>query len=225
MMGIAEEIKQITANLPKDVRLIAVSKFHPVEAMMEAYDAGQRLFGENKVQEMTTKHEALPADIQWHFIGHLQTNKVKYIAPFVAMIHSIDSLHLLEEVNRQAEKAGRVIDCLLQLHIADEETKFGMTFDECRAFLQDGAWKQLEHVRICGLMGMGTNTDDMEQVDREFGFLQSFFQELKESWFKDEPAFKELSMGMTDDYPIAIRRGSTLIRIGTRIFGERNYNK
>ena len=181
MMGIAEEIKQITANLPKDVRLIAVSKFHPVEAMMEAYDAGQRLFGENKVQEMTTKHEALPADIQWHFIGHLQTNKVKYIAPFVAMIHSIDSLHLLEEVNRQAEKAGRVIDCLLQLHIADEETKFGMTFDECRAFLQDGAWKQLEHVRICGLMGMGTNTDDMEQVDREFGFLQSFFQELKES--------------------------------------------
>ena len=219
MMGIAEEIKQITANLPKDVRLIAVSKFHPVEAMMEAYDAGQRLFGENKVQEMTTKHEALPADIQWHFIGHLQTNKVKYIAPFVAMIHSIDSLHLLEEVNRQAEKAGRVIDCLLQLHIADEETKFGMTFDECRAFLQDGAWKQLEHVRICGLMGMGTNTDDMEQVDREFGFLQSFFQELKES------SFKELSMGMTDDYPIAIRRGSTLIRIGTRIFGERNYNK
>lgn len=224
-MGIAEEIKQITANLPEGVRLIAVSKFHPVEAVMEAYDAGQRLFGENKVQEMTAKHEALPTDIQWHFIGHLQTNKVKYIAPFVAMIHSIDSLHLLIEVNRQAEKAGRIIDCLLQLHIAHEDTKFGMTFDECRAFLQDRAWKQLKHVRICGLMGMGTNTDDMEQVDREFASLQSFFQELKGSWFKDEPAFKELSMGMTDDYPIAIRHGSTFIRIGTQIFGERNYNK
>ncbi|MBR1541971.1 MAG: YggS family pyridoxal phosphate-dependent enzyme [Bacteroidaceae bacterium] len=224
-MGIAEEIKQITANLPEGVKLIAVSKFHPVEAVMEAYDAGQRLFGENKVQEMTAKHEALPTDIQWHFIGHLQTNKVKYIAPFVAMIHSIDSLHLLIEVNRQAEKAGRIIDCLLQLHIAHEDTKFGMTFDECRAFLQDRAWKQLKHVRICGLMGMGTNTDDMEQVDREFASLQSFFQELKDSWFKDEPAFKELSMGMTDDYPIAIRHGSTFIRIGTQIFGERNYNK
>ena len=141
------------------------------------------------------------------------------------MIHSIDSLHLLIEVNRQAEKAGRIIDCLLQLHIAHEDTKFGMTFDECRAFLQDRAWKQLKHVRICGLMGMGTNTDDMEQVDREFASLQSFFQELKDSWFKDEPAFKELSMGMTDDYPIAIRHGSTFIRIGTQIFGERNYNK
>ena len=221
-MSIAEEIKQITANLPEGVKLIAVSKFHPVEAVMEAYDAGQRLFGENKVQEMTAKHEALPTDIQWHFIGHLQTNKVKYIAPFVAMIHSIDSLHLLIEVNRQAEKAGRIIDCLLQLHIAHEDTKFGMTFDECRAFLQDRAWKQLKHVRICGLMGMGTNTDDMEQVDREFASLQSFFQELKDSWFKDEPAFKELSMGMTDDYPIAIRHGSTFIRIGTQIFGERN---
>lgn len=224
-MSIAEEIKQITANLPEGVKLIAVSKFHPVEAVMEAYDAGQRLFGENKVQEMTAKHEALPTDIQWHFIGHLQTNKVKYIAPFVAMIHSIDSLHLLIEVNRQAEKAGRIIDCLLQLHIAHEDTKFGMTFDECRAFLQDRAWKLLKHVRICGLMGMGTNTDDMEQVDREFASLQSFFQELKDSWFKDEPAFKELSMGMTDDYPIAIRHGSTFIRIGTQIFGERNYNK
>ena len=222
---IAEEINNITSELPIGVKLIAVSKFHPVEALMEAYGAGQRLFGENKVQEMTAKHEVMPKDIEWHFIGHLQTNKVKYIAPFVAMIHSIDSLHLLQEVNRQAEKAGRVIDCLLQIHIAHEETKFGMTIDECGAFLEAGEWKGLTHVRICGLMGMATNTDDMEQVEHEFATLKAFFDELKCKWFAGETAFKELSMGMTDDYPIAIRHGSTFIRIGTRIFGERNYNK
>ena len=221
---IAEEIKKITAELPLGVRLIAVSKFHPAEAVMEAYEVGQRLFGESKVQEVTAKHDVLPQDIEWHFIGHLQTNKVKYIAPFVTMIHSIDSLHLLTEVNRQAVKAGRVIDCLLQMHIAHEETKFGMTFDECREFLQGETWKQLDHVRICGLMGMATFTEDMEQVEREFASLQSFFEELKSTYFKDEAAFKELSMGMTDDYPIAIKHGSTLIRIGTRIFGARNYN-
>ncbi|MBO7417860.1 MAG: YggS family pyridoxal phosphate-dependent enzyme [Bacteroidaceae bacterium] len=220
---ISEEIKKITAELPEGVRLIAVSKFHPAEAIMEAYDAGQRLFGENKVQEMKAKHEVLPADIEWHFIGHLQTNKVKYIAPFVSMIHAIDSLHLLQEVNRQAEKAGRVIDCLLQIHIAHEETKFGMTFDECRTLLDDGEWRELKHVRLCGLMGMATNTDDMEQVEREFTSLQAFFEELKGTIFQNKQAFKELSMGMTDDYPIAIRHGSTFIRIGTLIFGERNY--
>ena len=222
---IAEEIKRITDTLPEGVKLIAVSKFHPAEAVMEAYDAGQRRFGENKVQEMTAKHEALPKDIEWHFIGHLQTNKVKHIAPFVTMIHAIDSLHLLQEVNRQAEKANRVIDCLLQIHIASEETKFGMTFNECRAFLAEGEWRELHHIRICGLMGMGTNTDDMEQVEREFASLHAFLQELKSTYFADEPAFKELSMGMTEDYPIAIRHGSTFIRIGTQIFGERNYNK
>ena len=202
-----------------------MSKFHPAEAVMEAYDAGQRLFGENKVQEMTAKYEVLPKDIEWHFIGHLQTNKVKYIAPFVTMIHSIDSLHLLTEVNHQAEKAGRVIDVLLQIHIAHEETKFGMTFDECRELLNEGSWKQLTHVRICGLMGMATFTDDMEQVEREFVSLQAFLEELKNSWFAGNDAFKELSMGMTEDYPIAIRHGSTFVRIGTMIFGERNYNK
>ena len=223
-MMIKEEIAKITAELPLGVKLIAVSKFHPAEAVMEAYEAGQRLFGENKVQEMTAKHEVLPQDIQWHFIGHLQTNKVKYIALFVTMIHSIDSLHLLTEVNRQAEKAGRTIDCLLQLHIAHEETKFGFTFDECRDMLEEGSWKQLNHVRICGLMGMATFTDDMNQVEREFASLKAFFDELKGSYFKDSPAFKELSMGMTDDYPIAIRQGSTFIRIGTKIFGVRNYN-
>ena len=224
-MTIKEEIAKITAELPKGVRLIAVSKFHPAEAVMEAYEAGQRLFGENKVQEMVAKQEVLPKDIEWHFIGHLQTNKVKYIAPFVTMIHSIDSLHLLTEVNRQAEKVGRVINVLLQIHIAHEETKFGMTFDECRAFLNEGTWKQLNHVQICGLMGMATFTDNMEQVDGEFAGLQAFFEELKGNWFADDTAFKELSMGMTDDYPIAIRHGSTFVRIGTLIFGERNYNK
>ena len=224
-MTIKEEIAKITAELPKGVRLIAVSKFHPADAVMEAYEAGQRLFGENKVQEMVAKQEVLPKDIEWHFIGHLQTNKVKYIAPFVAMIHSIDSLHLLTEVNRQAEKVGRVINVLLQIHIAHEETKFGMTFDECRALLNEGTWKQLNHVRICGLMGMATFTDDMGQVEREFTGLQAFFEELKGNWFADDTAFKELSMGMTDDYPIAIRHGSTFVRIGTLIFGERNYNK
>lgn len=224
-MTIKEEIAKITAELPKGVRLIAVSKFHPAEAVMEAYEAGQRLFGENKVQEMVAKQEVLPKDIEWHFIGHLQTNKVKYIAPFVAMIHSIDSLHLLTEVNRQAEKVGRVINVLLQIHIAHEETKFGMSFDECRALLNEGTWKQLNHVRICGLMGMATFTDNMEQVDGEFAGLQAFFEELKGNWFADDTAFKELSMGMTDDYPIAIRHGSTFVRIGTLIFGERNYNK
>ena len=221
-MTIKEEIAKITAELPKGVRLIAVSKFHPAEAVMEAYEAGQRLFGENKVQEMVAKQEVLPKDIEWHFIGHLQTNKVKYIAPFVTMIHSIDSLHLLTEVNRQAEKVGRVINVLLQIHIAHEETKFGMSFDECRALLNEGTWKQLNHVRICGLMGMATFTDDMGQVDREFAGLQAFFEELKGNWFADDTAFKELSMGMTDDYPIAIRHGSTFVRIGTLIFGERN---
>ena len=222
---IAETIKHIKDNLPNGVKLVAVSKFHPAEALMEAYNGGQRLFGENKVQEMTAKHEVLPKDIEWHFIGHLQTNKVKYIASFVAMIHSIDSLHLLMEVNRQAEKAGRVIDVLLQIHIAHEETKFGMTFDECRELLSEGSWKQLTHVRICGLMGMATFTDDMQQVEGEFAGLQAFFEELKSKWFAGEASFKELSMGMTEDYPIAIRHGSTLVRIGTLIFGERNYNK
>ena len=222
---IAKTIKDIKDTLPEGVKLIAVSKFHPVEAVMEAYNAGQRLFGENKVQEMTSKHEVLPKDIEWHVIGHLQTNKVKYIAPYVTMIHSIDSLHLLTEVNRQAEKANRVIDVLLQIHIAHEETKFGMTFDECRELLNKGSWKTLTHVRICGLMGMATFTDDMEQVEREFVSLQAFLEELKNSWFTGDATFKELSMGMTDDYPIAVRHGSTFVRIGTLIFGERNYNK
>ena len=189
----------------------------------EAYHAGQRIFGENHVQEMTQKHELLPKDIEWHFIGHLQTNKVKYIAPFVSLIHSVDSFKLLKEINKQAEKSQRVISCLLQIHIAQEETKFGFSFDECRTMLQEEDWKTLTHVQLCGVMGMATFTDDVQEVRNEFRSLKKFFDEIKENYFSNNDAFHEISMGMTDDYPIAIEEGSTLIRIGTKIFGERVY--
>ena len=220
---IAENIKQVWSELPAGVRLVAVSKFHPAEAIREAYDAGQRIFGESKVQEMTAKQEVLPKDIEWHFIGHLQTNKVKYIVPYVSLIHGIDSFKLLVEVNKQAEKVNRQVNCLLQLHIAREETKFGFSFDECREMLTQCEWHDLRHIRICGLMGMATNTDNMEQVKAEFRSLDDFFHEVKETWFKDEPSFRELSMGMSHDYHEAIEAGSTLVRIGTHIFGERIY--
>ena len=222
-MSISLILSSIKAELPKHVRLVAVSKYHPVERIQEAYDAGQRLFGENHVQEMTQKYALLPKDIEWHFIGHLQTNKVKYIAPFVSLIHSVDSLKLLKEINKQAEKAQRVIPCLLQIHIAKEETKFGFSFDECREMLQQGEWKNLKNVQLCGVMGMGTFTDNVDQVRSEFHSLKDFFDEIKENVFSDNPSFREISMGMTDDYPIAIEEGSTLIRIGTKIFGERIY--
>ena len=223
-MDIAKNLQQMRAELPQGVRLVAVSKFHPAEAILEAYRAGQRLFGESKAQELQAKHEALPRDIEWHFIGHLQTNKVKYIVPYVALIHSIDSPHLLAEVDRQAAKAGRAtVDCLLQVHIAAEETKFGFTPDECRQYLASGEWKPLEHVRLCGLMGMATNTDDMRQVRQEFQALATLFGEVRSEWFAQSPWFKELSMGMSHDYHEAIAAGSTLVRIGSHIFGERNY--
>ncbi len=222
---IAESLKQIVNELPENVRLVAVSKFHPNEAIEEAYRAGQRVFGESKVQEMTAKYESLPKDIEWHFIGHLQTNKIKYIVPYVALIHGIDSYKLLAEVDKQAAKADRTVDCLLQLHIAREETKFGFSFDECREMLAAGEWKSLSHVRICGLMGMATNTDNVEQVRDEFCSLSTFFQEVKATWFADADSFKELSMGMSHDYHEAIAAGSTLIRVGSKIFGERLYNK
>ena len=222
-MSISLILSSIKAELPKQVRLVAVSKYHPVEMIQEAYDAGQRLFGENHVQEMTQKYALLPKDIEWHFIGHLQTNKVKYIAPFVSLIHSVDSLKLLKEINKQAEKAQRIIPCLLQIHIAKEETKFGFSFDECREMLQQGEWKNLKNVQLCGVMGMGTFTDNVDQVRFEFHSLKDFFDEIKENVFSDNPSFREISMGMTDDYPIAIEEGSTLIRIGTKIFGKRIY--
>ncbi len=222
-MDIAKNLQQVWAELPQGVRLVAVSKFHPAESIREAYQAGQRIFGESKAQELQAKHEALPGDIEWHFIGHLQTNKVKYIAPYVTLIHSIDSPHLLAEVDRQAAKAGRTVDCLLQVHIAREETKFGFTPDECRQYLASGQWRQLEHVRLCGLMGMATNTDDMQQVQAEFQGLATLFREVKAAWFPQAPWFKELSMGMSHDYHEAIAAGSTLVRVGSHIFGERNY--
>ena len=202
---------------------MAVSKFHPNEAIEEAYRAGQRIFGESKVQEMTAKHDSLPQDIEWHFIGHLQTNKVKYIVPYVALIHGIDSFKLLAEVDKQAAKVGRRVDCLLQLHIAREETKFGFSFDECRQMLAEGQWRQLQHVRLCGLMGMATNTDNTTQIKEEFESLSQFFREVKATWFADDDAFRELSMGMSHDYHEAIAAGSTLVRVGSKIFGERIY--
>lgn len=223
MSHIQEEIQAIKAGLPEGVRLVAVSKFHPIEALQDAYDGGQRIFGESKVQEMTQKYEALPKNIEWHFIGHLQTNKIKYMAPYVALIHGVDSYKLLAEINKQAAKAGRIIPCLLQIHIAQEETKFGFSTEECRAMLEEGQWRQLDHVQIAGVMGMATNTEDETQIRREFSTLSAFFQEIKEAYFKEVSSFKEISMGMSDDYLLAIEEGSTLIRIGSRIFGARNY--
>lgn len=223
MSHIQEEIQTIKAGLPESVRLVAVSKFHPIEALQEAYEGGQRIFGESKVQEMTQKYEALPKDIEWHFIGHLQTNKIKYMAPYVALIHGVDSYKLLSEINKQAAKVNRIIPCLLQIHIAQEETKFGFSTDECRSMLEEGHWRQLDHIQIAGVMGMATNTEDEAQIKREFATLSAFFHEAKETYFKDIPSFKEISMGMSDDYPLAIEEGSTLIRIGSRIFGVRNY--
>ena len=220
---IGERIKEIRNELPEGVRLVAVSKFHPNEAIEEAYRAGQRIFGESKVQEMTAKYESLPKDIEWHFIGHLQTNKVEYIVPYVALIHGIDSYKLLAEVDKQAAKAGRRVNCLLQLHIAREETKFGFSFDECRQMLAEGQWRQLQHIRLCGLMGMATNTDNVEQIKEEFRSLSNFFREVKSTWFADDDAFCELSMGMSHDYHEAIAEGSTLVRVGSKIFGERIY--
>ena len=222
-MSIADNLKQVLAELPQGVRLVAVSKFHPNEAIEEAYQAGQRIFGESKVQEMTAKYESLPKDIEWHFIGHLQTNKIKYMIPYVAMIHGIDSYKLLAEVNKQAVKAGRTVNCLLQIHVAQEETKFGFTPDECRKLVADGEWKKLAHVRICGLMCMASNTDDMAQVRSEFHLAYELFKELKTEAFANAPYFKECSWGMSHDYPIAIEEGSTLIRVGSKIFGERVY--
>ena len=218
-----EKYDEIRASLPAGVRLIAVSKFKPAEDIALLYQHGQRAFGENHAQEMKAKHEELPQDIEWHFIGHLQTNKIKYIAPYVALIHSIDSFSLLQEVNKYAVKNNRVIPCLLQFHIADEETKFGFTLEECEAMLQSPEFQQLQNIAIHGVMGMATFTDDQEQVRREFHHLHQIFEELRTRYFSQNPDFKELSMGMTDDYPIAISEGSTLIRIGSAIFGPRNY--
>ena len=222
-MYIAEQITRLRNELPEGVNLVAISKYQPIEALQEAYDAGQRMFGENHIQEMATKAAVLPKDIAWHFTGHVQTNKIKYMASFVSLIHAVDSFRLLREINKHAAKHERVIDCLLQIHIAQEDTKYGLTIDECRELLATEPWRELANVRIVGLMAMGSNTDDMEQVRGEFRQMKRLFDELKDTYFADEPSFCQLSEGMTDDYPIAIEEGSTIVRIGSMIFGDRVY--
>ena len=221
---IKENLEAVRATIPANVTLVAVSKTKPVSDLQEAYDAGQRIFGENHALEMRDKHEVLPHDIQWHFIGHLQTNKIKYIIPFVSLIHSIDSENLLEAVNKEAKKHERVADCLLQFHIANEETKFGLNLEEAENLLNSDSFKQMENVRICGVMGMATFTDDEAEIRKEFHQLKTIFDTLKQNHFAGQPQFKEISMGMSDDYPIAIEEGATLVRVGSKIFGARNYN-
>lgn len=220
MSGIAERIQSVVASLPETARLVAVSKFNPAEAVLQAYNCGQRLFGESKVQELTGKYEVLPKDIEWHFIGHLQTNKVKYIAPFISLIQSVDSLKLLKEIDAQAKKVNRVIDCLLEIHVAQEETKYGFSFDELRTLFKEHAFDVFENVNVVGLMGMASNTDDEVRIREEFRLLSDFYQEMKSSL---APQFRELSMGMSHDYHIAVEEGSTLVRVGSFIFGERVY--
>ena len=221
-MRIGDRLQQVKATLASGVKLVTVSKFHPVEALQEAYDAGQRVFGESHVQELVAKQQVMPSDIQWHFIGHLQTNKVKYLASFVSLIHAVDSLKLLKEIDKQAQKCGRVIDVLLQVHVATEETKFGFTPDELLAMLGGGEWR-MPHVRVVGLMAMATNTDDEEQIAGEFEQVKSLFGIVQERFFSDCPEFKELSMGMSGDYLIAQQHGATMVRVGSLIFGERTY--
>lgn len=223
MINVKENIRKLQDSLPKGVGLVAVSKFHPVELLREAYDAGQRIFGESRAQELLQKVGQMPDDVKWHFIGHLQTNKVRAIVPYVAMIHSIDSEKLLRVVDSEAERAGRVVDVLLQLHVAQEETKYGMTADECVAMVESGVLAELTHVRVCGVMGMATNTNDENEIRAEFRKIKQVFDLLHEGCLHDSDCFREISMGMSDDYQIAVEEGSTLVRVGHSIFGERQY--
>lgn len=223
-MLVADRLKSIKETIPASVTLVAVSKTHPVETILQAYQAGQRHFGENKVQELTSKVPLIPNDVIWHMIGHLQSNKVKYIAPFINLIHGVDSFKLLQVVNKEALKNNRIIDCLLQVHIAAETTKFGFLEDEIISMLKNEAYLQLKNIRICGLMGMATFTNNQEQVRQEFRGLKSLFDKLKAMFFNDDESFKILSMGMSDDYLIAIEEGSTLVRVGSAIFGDREYH-
>lgn len=221
---ISENLKKVQTTLLPGVRLIAVSKTKPVEDLQQAYDAGQRLFGENKALEMRDKHALLPQDIEWHFIGHLQTNKIKYIVQYVSLIHSIDTLQLLQAVDKEAAKNDRVVDCLLQFHIATEETKFGLSLEEAEALLESDTFAQLHHVRIVGVMGMATNTEDRDLIRREFHTLKQYADQLREQFFSHHPEFCEISMGMSGDYDIAMEEGATLVRVGSAIFGARNYH-
>ena len=221
MDRIAEQIALIRKDLPAHVTLVRVSKFQPAEAIQAAYTAGERDFGESRVQELLDKHRNLPQDIRWHFIGHLQTNKVKYIAPYISMVDAVDSLRLLREIQKQAARHDRVIDVLLELHIAEEETKYGFSLDECREMLEEGEWRQMSNVRICGLMMMASYVEDTEQIRREMTLAADFFDEVKQQFFADVPYFKERSWGMSHDYHIACQCRSTMVRVGTAIFGSR----
>lgn len=223
MNDIRKNILSVRSELTEGVRLVAVSKFHPVEDLQSAYDAGQRIFGESHAQEVMAKESVLPKDIEWHFIGHLQTNKIKYIAPFISLIHSIDSLKLLKEIDKHAKKNGRVINCLLQIHIAQEDTKFGLTEEKLTCLLESEEYRALSNIRIDGLMCMATNTDDEGLIRQEFKQVKQIFNKIKEKYFPESEHFCELSMGMSDDYHIAMQEGSTLVRVGSKIFGMRNY--
>lgn len=222
-MSIATNIQSIRQQIPPNVQLVCVSKFNPNESILEAYETGERIFGESKVQELCEKFETLPKDISWHFIGHLQTNKIKFIVPFVSLIHGVDSFKLLTEIDKQAAKIYKTVNCLLQIHIAKEDTKFGFSEVELLDMLRVGEWQQLKNVRICGLMGMATFTDNAEQVRTEFRQLKTLFDLVKSTFFEAESSFCELSMGMSDDFQLAIGAGSTMIRVGSSIFGHRNY--
>ena len=222
-MSIAQNLQHIKSTLPKHVTLVAVSKTKPISAILEAYNAGQRVFGENKIQEMVDKYDVLPNNIEWHMIGHVQKNKVKYMASFVSLIHGVDDYKLLEEINKQAKKNERIINCLLQIKIASEDSKFGMTAEEASGIIQSKAFSELKHVKLVGVMGMATFTDDQVQIKKEFTLLKSIFDGLKPlKTFNFQP--ETISMGMSGDYQLAIASGSTMVRLGSSIFGERNYN-
>ncbi len=222
MTDIRSNIKYLLSQIPPQVKLVAVSKTKPVADILVAYNAGQRIFGENRVQELLKKKDLLPSDIEWHLIGHLQTNKVKLIVPFVSMIQSVDSFRLLKTINDEARKTGRTVNCLLQLHIAKEETKFGFSIQEVTEMLRDSSVRTLESIKICGVMGMATFTNDKDMVRAEFRYLADCFRKLKTDYFPGNADFKEISMGMSGDFAIAISEGSTMVRIGSLIFGERN---
>lgn len=223
MYDVKGNLREVLGNLPDGVRLVAISKFHPNEYIEAAYEMGQRVFGESQEQELAKKVESLPKDIEWHFIGHLQTNKVKYIAPYIAMVEAVDSLKLLKEINKQAAKHERVVKVLLELHIAEEETKYGLSLDACRQLLEEGEWREMKNVQICGLMMMASNTDDESQIAGEFDTAARFFDEVKAKYFAGDEAFCERSWGMSHDYQIAVKHGSTMVRVGTTIFGPRIY--
>lgn len=222
-MSVSDKLNDIKKTLPENVKLVAVSKFHGVDAILEAYNSGQRVFGESRMQEIDQKQDLLPKDIEWHFVGHLQTNKVKKIVPYIHTVQSVDSWRLLSEIEKHAAPIKKKVCCLLEIHIASENSKYGFTYDTCKEFLSDGIWRDCKYAYIGGIMGMATNSDNEELVRKEFKSLKLFFEEIKDKFFTDDPNFKEISMGMSDDYKIATEEGATIVRIGSSIFGQREY--